>query len=187
MGAFSTGLMLMGIALIYGAKASFSLDIIGAGNADKSSPLFSAGLLLLMFSMAFKVSAAPFHFWTPDVYDGAPGVFTSFMATISKGSRIYCIYQVVQRRVCRGAWSMAGDRFYYYSSYFIYRKYYCGISAECKRMLAYSSIAQAGFMLFAIVALNSNGNGRINILYRRLLLRNDWGFRGIDPYEGLYF
>ncbi len=76
----------MGIALIYGSKGSFSLDIIGTGNTGKLSPLFSAGLLLLMFSMAFKVSAAPFHFWTPDVYDGAPGVFTSFMSTIVKAA-----------------------------------------------------------------------------------------------------
>src|SRR5687768_6304435 len=82
MGAFSTGLMLMGIALIYGAQGHF---MIGYG-AKTLSPLMSAGLLLLLFSMAFKVSAAPFHFWTPDVYDGAPTVFTSFMATIVKAA-----------------------------------------------------------------------------------------------------
>ena len=69
MGSFSTGLMLMGIALIYGAKGSFNLDAIGIGTTTLT-PMIGAGLLLLMFSMAFKVSAAPFHFWTPDVYDG---------------------------------------------------------------------------------------------------------------------
>ena len=83
MGAFSTGLMLMGIALVYGSKGSFDMSVIGSKN-EVLTPMMSAGLLLLMFSMAFKVSAAPFHFWTPDVYDGAPGVFTSFMATIVK-------------------------------------------------------------------------------------------------------
>src|SRR5205085_11232800 len=81
LGAFSTGLMLMGIALIYGATGTFSTS---AMIAAPTSALLIAGMLLLMFSMAFKVSAAPFHFWTPDVYDGAPTVFTSFMATIVK-------------------------------------------------------------------------------------------------------
>src|SRR5437762_2776234 len=81
LGAFSTGLMLMGIALIYGATGTFSTNGI---TTSPTSALVIAGMLLLMFSMAFKVSAAPFHFWTPDVYDGAPTVFTSFMATIVK-------------------------------------------------------------------------------------------------------
>src|SRR5437773_307913 len=82
LGAFSTGLMLMGIALVYGATGTFS-TLVDAKQLSNSS-LFIGGMLLLMFSMAFKVSAAPFHFWTPDVYDGAPTVFTSFMATIVK-------------------------------------------------------------------------------------------------------
>ncbi|HEX4375011.1 MAG TPA: proton-conducting transporter membrane subunit, partial [Puia sp.] len=85
MGAFSTGLMLLGIAFLYGAtpNGSFFLDDIAVGRTA-ISPLYMIGLLLLLVSMSFKVSAAPFHFWTPDVYDGAPTVFTSFMATIVK-------------------------------------------------------------------------------------------------------
>ncbi|MEO7393496.1 MAG: proton-conducting transporter membrane subunit, partial [Chitinophagaceae bacterium] len=85
LGAFSTGLMLMGIALIYGAIGSFNTSAVSF-ISDKPSSLLIAGMLLLLFSMAFKVSAAPFHFWTPDVYDGAPTVFTSFMATIVKAA-----------------------------------------------------------------------------------------------------
>jgi len=85
LGAFSTGLMLMGITLIYGNSGSFTIDAITTPET-KPGVLLIAGLLLLMFSMAFKVSAAPFHFWTPDVYDGAPTVFTSFMATIVKAA-----------------------------------------------------------------------------------------------------
>src|SRR3984957_16358215 len=87
MGAFSTGLMLLGIAFLYGAtpNGSFFLDDIAVGKTA-ISPLYMIGLLLLLVSMSFKVSAAPFHFWTPDVYDGAPTVFTSFMATIVKVS-----------------------------------------------------------------------------------------------------
>src|SRR6187551_1770847 len=83
LGSFSTGLMLMGITLVYGSSGSFAIDAI-TKPGTKPGVLLVAGLLLLMFSMAFKASAAPFHFWTPDVYDGAPTVFTSFMATIVK-------------------------------------------------------------------------------------------------------
>src|ERR1700694_3812688 len=67
MGAFSTGLMLMGIALVYGASGTFltvNMPVIGAS----AMPLLIAGMMLLLFSMSFKVSAVPFHFWTPDVY-----------------------------------------------------------------------------------------------------------------------
>src|SRR5438874_4041378 len=85
MGAFSTGLMLMGITLLYGASGTFYIDqLIASG--EKINPMVMGGILLLMISMSFKVSAAPFHFWTPDVYDGAPTVFTSFMATIVKAA-----------------------------------------------------------------------------------------------------
>ncbi|HVF81906.1 MAG TPA: proton-conducting transporter membrane subunit, partial [Flavisolibacter sp.] len=85
MGAFSTGLMLMGIALIYGATGTFSTVSINIA-AGKIPVLLATGMLLLLFSLSFKVSAAPFHFWTPDVYDGAPTVFTSFMATVVKAA-----------------------------------------------------------------------------------------------------
>ena len=85
MGSFSTGLMLLGIAFLYGASplGSFTVDELWTPR-PAVSPLLLSGILLLLISMSFKVSAAPFHFWTPDVYDGAPTVFTSFMATIVK-------------------------------------------------------------------------------------------------------
>src|ERR1017187_8773571 len=88
MGAFSTGIMLLGIAFLYGAsvKGSFFLDDMAPVKSAIASPMMMTGLILLMISMSFKVSAAPFHFWTPDVYDGAPAVFTSFMATIVKAA-----------------------------------------------------------------------------------------------------
>ena len=81
MGSFSTGLLLMGIALLYGDSGTFYLEGINIG-IGFLTPMKTMGMLLLMVSMAFKVSAAPFHFWTPDVYDGTPTVYTSFMATI---------------------------------------------------------------------------------------------------------
>ncbi len=85
MGSFSTGIMLMGIALIYGSQGTFTIDKMSFTLAAKSN-LHIAGMLFLLFAMSFKASVAPFHFWTPDVYDGAPTVFTSFMATIVKAA-----------------------------------------------------------------------------------------------------
>jgi NADH-quinone oxidoreductase subunit N len=165
MGAFSTGLMLMGIALIYGSKGSFSLDIIGVGNTEKASPLFSAGLLLLMFSMAFKVSAAPFHFWTPDVYDGAPGVFTSFMSTIVKAAGFIAFI-----RLFKGGFAEVQPQWQVIISIITAATLFIGnitavFQQSVKRMLAYSSIAQAGFMLLAIVSLNSSKAMEGLILY----------------------
>ena len=94
MGAFSTGIMLMGITLIYGGTGSFHLEQIHAsfGTTTNISFLEVTGLLFLMVSMAFKVSAAPFHFWTPDVYDGAPSCFYFFHGYDSKSGGICCIY-----------------------------------------------------------------------------------------------
>src|SRR5690606_21447499 len=83
MGSFSTGILLMGIALIYGGNTlgSFYIDQINLGTGNL--PVFiGAGIVFLMVGMAFKVSAAPFHFWAPDVYDGAPPVISSFMMTV---------------------------------------------------------------------------------------------------------
>src|SRR4028119_1260623 len=82
MGAFSTGIMLMGIALLYGATGTFAVEHVAS--AGMLSYLEALGMLLIFIALSFKVSAAPFHFWTPDVYDGAPTVFTSFMATVVK-------------------------------------------------------------------------------------------------------
>src|SRR5436190_6000393 len=158
LGSFSTGLMLMGITLIYGNSGSFSMEVIAESISKpdvKPGILLVAGLLLLMFSMAFKVSAAPFHFWTPDVYDGAPTVFTSFMATIVKAAVF-----------------IAFLRLFYYAFGNIHETWKLIIAIitaltlfignitavfqqSVKRMLAYSSIAQAGFMLMAILTLNA--------------------------------
>lgn len=154
MGSFSTGLMLMGIALIYGAQGSF---VIGFG-AKSLSPLMGAGLLMLLFSMAFKVSAAPFHFWTPDVYDGAPTVFTSFMATIVKAAAFIAFI-----RLFSGSFGNVQPQWQIIAAIITAATLLIGnitavFQQSVKRMLAYSSIAQAGFMMFALVALNNKAS-----------------------------
>ncbi len=99
MGAFATGILLFGIALLYGATGSFSLsrDSIVFWHSQQPTPpyLLYAGLLLVLIGMLFKVSAAPFHFWTPDVYDGAPTIFTAFMSTIVKTAGFAALFRLL--------------------------------------------------------------------------------------------
>jgi NADH-quinone oxidoreductase subunit N len=153
MGCFSTGLMLMGITLIYGVKGSFSMDVISIGTGTLT-PMMTAGLLLLLFSMAFKVSAAPFHFWTPDVYDGAPTVFTSFMATIVKAAAFIAFIRLFENSFgeMQKQWQLM-VAIITAATLFI-GNITAVFQQSVKRMLAYSSIAQAGFMMFALVAMN---------------------------------
>jgi len=153
MGAFSTGIMLMGIALIYGATGSFSIDKVDAGR-ESLTPLLTAGMILLLISMAFKVSAAPFHFWTPDVYDGSPTVFTSFMATIVKAAAFIAFLRLFERSFggLRSEWQLLVA--ITTAATLVIGNITAVFQQSVKRLLAYSSIAQAGFMLFAVFALN---------------------------------
>jgi NADH-quinone oxidoreductase subunit N len=155
MGSFSTGLMLLGIAFLYGASSTgtFFIDELWSGK-PQVAPLFMAGLLLLLVSMAFKVSAAPFHFWTPDVYDGAPTVFTSFMATIVKVSIFVGLIRLFDE-----AFGATQQNWQIFVALITAATLFIGnitavFQQSVKRMLAYSSIAQAGFMLLALLALN---------------------------------
>jgi len=155
MGAFSTGIMLMGIAFIYGGTttASFFLDEINMG-AGKMPVLIAIGLVLLLISMSFKVSAAPFHFWTPDVYDGAPTVFTSFMATIVKTAGFFAFVRLFENAfgTVQPQWQKL--IVIITAATLLIGNLTAVFQQSVKRMLAYSSIAQAGFMLFALFALN---------------------------------
>ena len=190
MGAFSTGLMLMGITLIYGATGTFNVEQIQF-TADKPGVLPVAGMMLLLFSMAFKVSAAPFHFWTPDVYDGAPTVFTSFMATIVKAAVFIGFIRLFDETfgTFKEQWKL------WIAIITVATLFVGNITAvfqqSVKRMLAYSSIAQAGFMLLAIFAMNSDAKEGILIyaaayclatigIFAVLTKMNDYTFEGFN-------
>lgn len=158
MGAFSTGLLLMGITLIYGATGSFALQVsstlAASAGVIPTSFLQVAGLILLFVSMCFKVSAAPFHFWTPDVYDGAPSVFTSFMATVVKAAGFFAFLNLFESNS-----AILGPSWKILLSFVIVATLLVGnitavFQQSIKRMLAYSSISQAGFMLFALYSNN---------------------------------
>jgi NADH-quinone oxidoreductase subunit N len=165
MGAFSTGIMLMGIAFIYGGTPSGSFYINNINFGTGQLPVMIAtGLVLLVVSLSFKVSAAPFHFWTPDVYDGAPTVFTSFMSTIVKVAGFFAFI-----RLFENVFGLVQSQWQSLIMFITVATLLVGnitavFQQSVKRMLAYSSIAQAGFMLLAIFALNGKAKEGI-ILY----------------------
>ena len=123
-----------------------------------------AGMLFLMVSLAFKVSVAPFHFWTPDVYDGAPTVFTSFMATIVKAAGF-----IAFMRLFNDAFGDIQPQWKLLVAIITAATLFIGnltavFQQSVKRMLAYSSISQAGFMVLAVYALNEDAKEGL-ILY----------------------
>ena len=158
LGSFSTGVMLLGIALIYGSQGTFEVDkmnfAIAEGERVKFSALQATGMLFLLFSMAFKTSVAPFHFWAPDVYDGAPTVFASYMATIIKAGAFIGFIRLFENTF--GALSQSWQ---IWIAVLIALTLFIGnitatFQQSVKRMLAYSSVSHAGFFLFAVYALN---------------------------------
>ncbi|MFT3982035.1 MAG: NADH-quinone oxidoreductase subunit N [Ferruginibacter sp.] len=165
MGSFFTGIMLLGIAFIYGGNpnASFYIDNIQVGRG-MLNPMLAAGLVLLVISLSFKVSAAPFHFWTPDVYDGAPTVFTSFMATIVKVGAFFAFVRLFENSFgqVHGQWQSL--IVFITVATLAIGNITAVFQQSVKRMMAYSSIAQAGFMLFALYALNERAKEGL-ILY----------------------
>jgi NADH-quinone oxidoreductase subunit N len=166
MGAFATGFLLFGIALVYGASGTFNLQEIGeyVSASGNNSSLVSAGVLLIIVGLAFKVAAAPFHFWAPDVYDGAPTPVTAFMATIVKTAAFAAFLRLFQVSFSSvsDAWvpAIAGIS----AISIIGGNLLAVYQSSLKRMLAYSSIAHAGYMLMALVALNELSQGAL-LLY----------------------
>lgn len=190
LGVFSTGLMLMGIALVYGARGTF-LTVPDPLVTAAPNTLLITGMSLLLFSMAFKVSAAPFHFWTPDVYDGAPTVFTSFMATIVKAAVFIAFI-----RLFDDAFEGLQPQWRLWIAVITAITLFVGnitavFQQSVKRMLAYSSIAQAGFMLLSLYAMNTEAKEGLLIyaaayclatigIFAVLAKMNDYTFDGFN-------
>ncbi|RYF89845.1 MAG: NADH-quinone oxidoreductase subunit N [Chitinophagaceae bacterium] len=158
MGSFSTGIMLMGIAFIYGGNSNASFYINNLHLGEGVLPVFIAvGLVLLVIALSFKVSAAPFHFWTPDVYDGSPTVFTSFMSTIVKAAAFFAFLRLFDNGfgTVQAQWQTL--IIVVTVATLLVGNITAVFQQSVKRMMAYSSIAQAGFMMLAIFGLNNWG------------------------------
>jgi NADH-quinone oxidoreductase subunit N len=162
-GAFASGFFLYGIALIFGATGTTNLDrianaVAAGGGRD---PMLVIGLGLLLVGFGFKISSVPFHMWAPDVYEGAPTSVTAFIATGSKAAAFAALLRVLLTAM-RGVavdwpmavWAMAAVTMTVGNVVALAQQ-------NLKRMLAYSSVAHAGYMLVGVVAGGALGNGSV--------------------------
>lgn len=157
-GALSAAFMVFGIALIFGsANTTNFYEIAARQRSLAGSPVFLIGLLLTFVGLGFKISAVPFQMWTPDVYQGAPAPVTAFLATGSKAAGFVLIlrlaYSVVPELVA--GW---GHLLLALAVVTILYGSLCGLAQRSvKRLLGYSSITNAGFLLLGIAAMNGTG------------------------------
>lgn len=162
MGSFASCFLLLGITFIYGTAYSFDMNAIGrfaADNATALPPMFVVGCVLILGAFIFKISAVPFHFWAPDVYQGSPTVITSFMATVVKTAGFGALLRFLNLTIINnpGVWQeivqviailtlVVGNILALYQQ-------------NLKRMLAYSGIANAGYVLVAVASAGEPTTG----------------------------
>jgi len=155
-GAFATGILLFGIAWVYGATGSFNLEEITAAIAsgDPKNSMLLIGILLIMSSFIFKVGAAPFHFWSPDVYDGAPYAVTGFMASVVKMAAFGAFLKIFS--TCFGTPELMSFWGPALAVLTVITMFVGNLSAlrqtRVKRMLAYSSITHVGYTLLVLLS-----------------------------------
>ncbi|WP_207433135.1 NADH-quinone oxidoreductase subunit N [Sabulibacter ruber] len=164
MGSFFTGILLFGVALLYGATGAFYLTDIAAAATrmdPATAPLLLMGLLLVLTGITFKIGAAPFHFWTPDVYEGTPTVFTSYMSTVVKTAGIAAFYKLMS-----AAFGGVYDQWFPTVVAITVLTLLIGnigavTQTSMKRMLAYSSISHAGYLMIALTSFNDRSENAI--------------------------
>ena len=164
MGSFASGFLLFGIALIYGATGSLDLATIAGKISTKSAGIPSfliVGILLVIFALGFKVSAAPFHFWAPDVYQGSPTIITALMSTVVKIAAFGAFFRLFSNCFTPLINDYSMVLWLLCSLTLLAGNITAVWQQNAKRMLAYSSIAHAGFMLMAVLAMNANSVGAI--------------------------
>ncbi|HJO25254.1 MAG: NADH-quinone oxidoreductase subunit N [Myxococcota bacterium] len=150
-GSFASAVLLYGVALLYGTTGSTSLLVLRSG-FDPSSPLAVIGIALVLVGFAFKISAVPFHQWTPDVYEGAPSSVTAFMSVTVKTAAVAALLRVLglglgplEEMLVNVLWVLAVLTM-------VVGNLMAVIQDNVKRLLAYSSIGHAGYILVGIVA-----------------------------------
>jgi NADH-quinone oxidoreductase subunit N len=152
LGAFASGFVLYGIALVYGATGSTALsEIVTAASASAPGLLLTIGAALILVGLGFKVAAVPFHMWTPDVYQGAPTAVTAFMAAGAKIAGFAALLRVFATAFPSLALDVTPILWAISALTMIVGNLIAISQADIKRMLAYSSIAHAGYILMAFV------------------------------------
>ena len=159
LGAFATGFLVYGIALIYGKATTTSIDVISSNfSALSGNVLFLTGVLLFLIGFSFKIAAFPFHMWVPDVYQGSPTTVAGLFSTAGKAAGFSALI-VTFGALFGGAYSHLFTP--YLSAIAVFSMLFGSIVAiiqtDIKRMLAYSSIAHAGYMLIGLASGNIDG------------------------------
>lgn len=156
MGAFATGFLLFGVALIYGSSGSFDLYKIHefAVNNPKNL-MFILGAVLMLVALAFKVSLAPFHMWSPDVYQGSPSLITAFMMSVVKISAFFAFFKLMTI----GFLGITGEWINIIGVLIIITLFLANVmglaQTNAKRMLAYSSVSHVGYLTLIFYGMNS--------------------------------
>ncbi|MFC1851116.1 NADH-quinone oxidoreductase subunit N [candidate division CSSED10-310 bacterium] len=201
LGAFASGFLLYGIALLFGATGSLEMSAIGdfiSSHSLQHSPLFLMAFCLMMVGFAFKVALVPFHMWTPDVYQGAPSPITGFMATGVKAAGFAALLRVLMYAF--GPLETDWRIIFWVLSVLTMTigNIVALVQTNIKRMLAYSSIAHAGYLSIGLVVVNKNVFGAMLFYLVAYTLMNIGAFaiiillerkgqenQDLDDYRGL--
>lgn len=159
LGAFASAFFLYGLALLYGYANSVDLPEIlsAAQTSNKSDVLLYLGLALLVVGLLFKAGIAPFHSWTPDVYQGSPTAVTAFMASCTKIAAFGAILRVLYVGFSSTKWDWRPVMWAVAIASMVVGAVFGLTQTDIKRILAYSSIAHAGFILVGLIAMSKDG------------------------------
>ncbi len=159
LGAFSSAFLLFGSALLFGFAGSISFpDIHDALGANVGlDPLLLIGTALVAVGLFFKIGAVPFHSWVPDVYQGAPTALTAFMAAVTKAAAFGAVLRVFYVALGDYVWDWRPLFWIVSILTMVIASVLAITQTDIKRMLAYSSVAQAGFILVGVTAANQQG------------------------------
>ena len=161
LGALSTGFTVFGIALVFGTAQSSNFNEIFASQATLRSPLFLLGIFMVLVGLGFKISAFPFQIWAPDVYEGSPAPTTAFLAVGSKAAGFAILLRLLFGAVpsVAGEWTLLLIAL---AAITILYGNLCAIpQRNLKRLLGYSSIGNAGYLLLGVSATNFAGNSAV--------------------------
>ncbi|HLL64732.1 MAG TPA: NADH-quinone oxidoreductase subunit NuoN [Micromonosporaceae bacterium] len=167
LGSFASAFFLFGVALVYGFAGQVNFGAINAAIAESphSQTLLYVGFAMLTIGLLFKVAAVPFHVWTPDVYQGAPTPVTALMAACTKVAAFGALLRVCQVAFARSAWDFTPVLGTIAVLTMIIGAVLAVTQTDIKRLLAYSSIANAGYVMVGVLAIDQQGRGLSSSLF----------------------